>query len=104
MSLRSQLSLSSKTHAGKIGNIHEDFELYQVFMNNFLFQNVPLFLLNILLTRRIVTFWSDGFDTFWSGGIGTVSAQKITKGKSTILTKILNYTKSSQLEQTISKF
>ena len=45
-------------------------------MPNFLYQNVPIFPLYILLTRRIETFWSEGIDTFWSGGTGTAWHRK----------------------------
>ena len=47
----------------KISNIPKDFDLYQVFMHNFLYQNVPI--LCKLLTRRINTLWSKGINTFW---------------------------------------
>ena len=48
-------------------------------MSNFLCQNVSLFLLYILLTKRVNTIWSKG----------------ITQEKSPIFTRIFNYTKSS---------
>ena len=44
------------------GNSHKDIELFQVFIHDFLCQNVPIFLLYILLTRRIDTFCSEGID------------------------------------------
>ena len=47
--------LGSRSHS-RISNIQENFELYEVFMHNFLCQNVPIFLLYILLTWRINTF------------------------------------------------
>ena len=34
---------AQKNHTRKIDNIHKDFELYQVFMDNFLCQNVLIF-------------------------------------------------------------
>ena len=61
--------LGSKNCTKEIGNIHKDFELYQLFMHNFLCQNVPILTLQILFTRRIDTFWCDGIDTFCPGGI-----------------------------------
>ena len=57
-------------------------------MLNFLDQNVQIFPLYILLTRRINTFWSKGFDKFWSGNMGTFWAQKIKEKKSTKFTNI----------------
>ena len=41
--------LSQKNHTKKISSIHKDFELYQLFMHNFLHQNVLMFPLYILL-------------------------------------------------------
>ena len=63
--------LDPKNHTRKVHNTHKDFELFQVFKRNFLCQNVRIFLLYILLTRRIDAFWSRGIDKFWSGGIET---------------------------------
>ena len=63
--------LDPNNHTRKVHNTHKDFELFQVFMRNFLCQNVRIFLLYILLTRRIDAFWSRGIDKFWSGGIET---------------------------------
>ena len=63
--------LDPKNHTRTVHNTHKDFELFQVFMRNFLCQNVRIFLLYILLTRRIDAFWSRGIDKFWSGGIET---------------------------------
>ena len=60
----------------KNGNIHKDFELYQIFNHNSLCQNVPVFPLDILRTKRINTFWSKGINKFWSRGIGTVLVPK----------------------------
>ena len=76
--------LGPKNHARKIDNIYKDFQLYKVFMHNFLCKNVSKLLLCILLTRRINTFWSKGINIFWSGGIDTVWAQKIIQEKSVI--------------------
>ena len=54
-------------HTRKFGNIHKNFKLYPGFMHNFLCHNVRIFLLHILHTRRIDTFWSNGIDTLiWS--------------------------------------
>ena len=61
-----------KNHKRKIYTIYKGFELCQVFMHNFLYQNVPIFPIYLLLTKRIDTLWSKGINTFWSGGIGTV--------------------------------
>ena len=57
-------------------------------MHNLLDQNVWIFTVYILLTRRIKTFWSKGIDKFCSGGIKTFWAQKISQKKSTIFTNI----------------
>ena len=62
-------------------------ELYQVFRHKFLCEIVWIFLLNILLTRRVNTFCSRGINNFWSGGIKPFWAQKTTQ-------RSLNYTKS----------
>ena len=40
--------MSLKNHTRKISKIHKDSELYQLFMHNFLYQNVPRFPLYIL--------------------------------------------------------
>ena len=50
-------------------------EILNVFMHNFLCQNVLIFPY-ILLTRKIDRFWSKAIDKFWSGSISTVLAQK----------------------------
>ena len=67
-----------KNHTRKISN-HKGFELYQVFMHDFLYQNILIFPLYILLTRCIGTIWYKNIDTFWSGGINTVWTQKSHK-------------------------
>ena len=59
-----QFILGPKNHTRKINNIHKNFELQQVFMPNFLCQNIPIFPLHILLVRRIETFWSEGIEHF----------------------------------------
>ena len=51
-------------------------EILNVFMHNFLCQNVLIFPLYILLSRKIDTFWPKAIDKFWSGSISTVLAQK----------------------------
>ena len=56
-----------KNRTIKISNIHKDFELFQLFMHNFLCQNISIFILYILLT----------INTIWFGGIGTVWHRKI---------------------------
>ena len=48
-----------------IDKINKDFELYQVFMYNFLCQTVLIFPVYILLVKRIGTLWSRGIRTFW---------------------------------------
>ena len=50
--------------ARKASNNYKDFELYKVFMHNFLSQNVLMF--PLLLTRRIDRFWFESIDKFWS--------------------------------------
>ena len=44
----------------------KDFELYQLFMNNFLCQNVPILSLYILVTRKSDTFSSGTISTVWT--------------------------------------
>ena len=66
-----------QNHVEKIGNIHKDFELYQIFMLIVLCQNFSE--LYILLIRQIYTLQSKGISKFWSRGISTVSAQKSQK-------------------------
>ena len=53
---------------------------------NFLFQNVQIFPLHILLTKRIDTLWSEGISTVWVQKNNTKILNEITK--------ILNYIKS----------
>ena len=48
--------LGPQNHTREIDKIHKDWELYQVFMHKFLFQNVQILPLHILITRRISTF------------------------------------------------
>ena len=66
-----------QNHVEKIGNIHKDFELYQIFMHIVLCQNFSE--LYILLIRQIYTLQSKAISKFWSRGISTVSAQKSQK-------------------------
>ena len=54
--------------------------IYQVFMPNFLRENVRIFPLYILLTRRIKTFWSACIEKFWSVDIKTFWVRKVTEG------------------------
>ena len=75
-----------QNHVEKIGNIHKDFELYQIFMHIVLCQNFSE--LYILLIRQIYTLQSKAISKFWSRGISTVSAQKITKKEYAIFTEI----------------
>ena len=46
--------LGPKSHTIEIDKIYEDFELYQVFMYNFLCQNIQIFPLYILYTLYIL--------------------------------------------------
>ena len=66
-----------QNHVEKIGNIHKDFELYQIFMHIVLCQNFSE--LYILLIRQIYILQSKAISKFWSRGISTVSAQKSQK-------------------------
>lgn len=50
--------LGSKTHTRKVDKIKKGFELYQVFTYKFVYKNIWIFPLYILLTKRINTFWS----------------------------------------------
>ena len=52
-------------HIWKFNQIH----IYEVFMHNFLCQNVWMF--PSFMLPRIDTFWSGDIKTFWSGGIAT---------------------------------
>ena len=73
--------MGPKNQTRKIVKIHKSFELYQVFMYNFLCQTVLIFLIHILVTKIIQTFWSD----IW------VFAQKIHKDFETIASlQVLN--------------
>ena len=79
--------LSAKNHTKTIDKIHKDFELHQVFMHNFLCQNVWILPLYIaykknqhILVQHINRFWSGGIETFW--------AQKVTEENSPKFTKI----------------
>ena len=71
----------------KISNIPKDFDLYQVFMHNFLYQNVPI--LCKLLTRRINTLWSKGINTFWH--------RKSKRKNQQYSQNLLNYTNYSRI-------
>lgn len=51
MSCRYCHSLGQKNHTGKISNIKKGFELYQIFIHDFLCQTVPIFPLYILFTN-----------------------------------------------------
>ena len=44
--------LGQKVHRKKIGKTHKDFKLYQVFMFNFLNQNIGIFVLYIYIAYR----------------------------------------------------
>ena len=60
-------NFGQKNHTRKISNICKGFELYWIFMHNFLYQNVLIIPLYILLSSRIDTFWSEGsyIKVFW---------------------------------------
>ena len=50
-------NFGSKNQTRKNDKIHKEFELYQLFMYNFLFQTVLIFPIYILFTKRMETFW-----------------------------------------------
>ena len=78
-------SFVPKNHTREISNFYKDFNIYQFLMHNFLYQNVPLFLLYILLTKKLTHFglrFSGQFDV-------ENQKQKIAN----ILKKLLNYNK-----------
>ena len=56
-------------------------------MHNFLYQNICIFPLHALFTRKINILWSKSIDQFLSGGIGTFWVQNIIQDKSTKFTK-----------------
>ena len=49
--------LGPKNQTRKINEVHKAFELYQVFICNFLWQTVLIFPIYILFTKRIENFW-----------------------------------------------
>ena len=53
----------TKSRQEKLLKIHKDFELYQVFIYNFLCQNILIF--SILFTERIETFWPRDISSIW---------------------------------------
>ena len=63
--------LAPKNHTKKMDKIHEDFELYQAIMSNFLYQTVPISPIYKSLTKRLDPFWSGPIETFRSGAIET---------------------------------
>ena len=90
--------LGPKNHTRKTDNIYKDFEKNEAFVHNFLYQNIPIFPLCILLTKKpnnihkqferyqvfthsflyqnvpIFPFYillTKRIDTFWSQGINT---------------------------------
>ena len=78
-----------KNQTWKFDKIHQKFQIYWVFMHNFLVQNVPVLALYVLVTRKINTLWSKGNDEFWSRGMGSFWDQKKNhKRKSKIFKKI----------------
>ena len=64
-------------------------------MHNLLCQNVPIFLLHTLHTRRINTFWSDGIDIYWSGAVEHFDTENHKQKISNIHKDILCYTNFS---------
>ena len=50
----------------------QNFKLYQMFVYNFLWQNITILTLYIFLTRRINKFWLKGIKTFWSGNLNNI--------------------------------
>lgn len=59
--------LDPKCHARKFDKIHINCELYQVFMHNILCQNVQIFSLYTLFTRKMYTLRFKGIEKFRSG-------------------------------------
>ena len=53
-----------KNQTWKIDKNHQKSEIYRVFTHNFLGQNVLVFALYVLVTRKINTFWSKDKDEF----------------------------------------
>ena len=53
-----------KNQTWKIDKNHQKPEIYRVFTHNFLGQNVLVFALYVLVTRKINTFWSKDKDEF----------------------------------------
>ena len=76
-----------KNHTRKVNKFTEIFELYQVFIHNFLPQNDLIFPICLLHAKRICTFCSGGIKTYW--------AQKIIQAKLTKFIQVLSYIKSS---------
>ena len=71
----------------KIGKTHIEIAPYQVFMQNFLCKNVPIFPLYIMLTRKTNTFGSNDIDKLWTGRICTVCVQNAIQEKSVTFRK-----------------
>ena len=95
-----------KSHTRKIGNVHKDFEQYQLLIHNVLCQNVPIFLLYLLITRSVDTFWFEGINILWSGDIGIVWHRKSqTKNQqySQFFFKLYQLFMNNFLCQTVSK-
>ena len=53
-----------KNQTWKIDKNHQKSEIYRVFTHNFFGQNVLVFALYVLVTRKINTFWSKDKDEF----------------------------------------
>ena len=78
----------AKCHTKIFDKINQDFELCQVFIYNFMGQNVQIFALYILLIRRINTFWSKSTEKFCSEAIRKFWVQNLGQEKSTKFVKI----------------
>ena len=72
----------TKNYTRKMDIIQKYFELYQVFVHNFLCHNRRIFPLYIFLTKRINIVWYKGIKIFVSESVSTIWAQKIIQEKS----------------------
>ena len=80
--------LSLKYHTRKMSNIHKDSELYQLFMHNFLYQNIPMFPLYILLILEESTH-------FALKVVGQFGIKNEKRKTNNVYEDFLNYTKFS---------
>ena len=89
--------MGPKTHTRKIDEIYKNFERYKVLMHNVLCQNVLMFSLYVLLTKRINTFWSKSNWKFCSGVSRHFGPKKSHMKVQQNSQRILNYIKSSYI-------